>query len=431
MFGMNVIDHSEGRVRHLAHRASIARSLLACTFAATLAFPAPTIAQEQVVACENCHGDREFLVGKGGSEPREEELYVPRVRLAESSHAGLACVACHPGFGEGYPHRADEVAISCEACHPGPGAAWEASSHAANVQTRGDAATCVSCHGYHTVLGTEERSSPTHPLNVASLCGGCHADPAIIGTYFMAPDEVGREAVSRFYETVHGSALTRAGLVVSATCNDCHRAQEVLPAEDPESSVNRTNIAETCGSCHEGVLEEYMASSHGEAHRAGVRSESGEPAPVCVECHSAHGIVRADEPRWFIGVVEECGSCHERLYETYFETYHGKVTSLGYNLTAKCSDCHTAHSMRPPDDPESSVYPANLMGTCGGCHEGANANFVKYYSHGDPKNRTRFPRLFWPYVFMTSLLVGVFAFFGTHTFLWLSRLGIDRIKKKL
>lgn len=394
-----------------------------------LALPAPAHTQSQAVTCESCHGDREFLVGKADTEAGEEALFVPASRLAESTHGGLPCVACHPGFGEGYPHRAEVVAIDCQACHPGPGSAWEASSHAANVETRGDAATCRSCHGYHDVLGVEDRRSPVHPLNVASMCGKCHADPAIIGTYFMAPGEVGREAVARYHETIHGAALTEAGLVVSATCNDCHRAHEVLPVEDPRSSVNRANIADTCGSCHQGVLERYMVSSHGQALRADLQTETGHPAPICVECHSGHGIVRADQPRWFVGVVEECGSCHEHLYETYFETYHGKVTSLGFDLTAKCSDCHTAHSMLAADDPESSVYPANLIETCGQCHEGANANFVEYYSHGDHTSRTGYPLLFWPYVFMTSLLVGVFAFFGTHTFLWLTRLGIDRIKK--
>jgi hypothetical protein len=147
---------------------------------------------------------------------------------------------------------------------------------------------------------------------------------------------------------------------------------------------------------------------------------------VCIDCHSAHAIVRADQPQWLLGSVEECGSCHERLYVTYFETYHGKVTRLGFGLVAKCSDCHTAHNMRPAADPQSSVYPMNLVATCARCHAGANLNFIRYYAHGDPRQRTKFPLLFWPWLFMTVLLVGVMSFFAMHTGLWLLRSAIDR-----
>jgi nitrate/TMAO reductase-like tetraheme cytochrome c subunit len=188
--------------------------------------------------------------------------------------------------------------------------------------------------------------------------------------------------------------MTKAGLVVSATCNDCHGAHLILPPDSAESTINRANIAETCGKCHAGVLETFDQSSHGKAARTGARTPSGHSAPVCVDCHPAHQLVSASDPVWFRGVVKECGSCHEHEYETYFETYHGQ----------------------------------NLVATCGACHPNANANFVKYQPHGDPKNRSMFPRLFWTWLFMTTLLVSVFLFFGAHTLLWLGRLIIDRLR---
>jgi nitrate/TMAO reductase-like tetraheme cytochrome c subunit len=262
---------------------------------------------------------------------------------------------------------------------------------------------------------------------VAGLCGRCHADSRITGTYFATPDkERARTAVAHFHTTVHGTALTRAGLVVSATCNDCHRAHKVLPVDSSGSSVNRANIPATCGACHVGVAETYDSSAHGRAYRNGGATNTGHPAPVCVDCHSAHEIVRADQPQWLLGVVEECGTCHERLYETYFETYHGKVTRLGFNLAATCADCHTAHDMRPASDTRSSVYAENLVATCGRCHANANANFVRYQPHGDPKERTKYPLLFWTSLFMTTLLVSVMAFFLLHTLLWVTRLAINR-----
>ncbi len=45
--------------------------------------------------------------------------------------------------------------------------------------------------------------------------------------------------------------------------------------------------------------------------------------------------------------MDQCGRCHEEIAETYFETYHGKVSKLGYLETAKCYDCHGAHDILP------------------------------------------------------------------------------------
>ncbi len=392
--------------------------------------PRPAAAQQGVVQCQKCHADRAFLVGKGPTLKADSALFVPEELLRDSKHAKLSCTECHPVYGGGYPHPdTGVIAVPCESCHEAEGREWERSIHAPNAVTEGDAPTCVTCHGSHHVLGADDPRSPTYALNVASTCGSCHADPRIIETYFNTPEEAeARSAVREYHQTVHGTAVTKAGLVVAATCNDCHGAHEILPPDSARSTVNRANIAQTCGACHAGVLETFEQSSHGEALRLGDTTTTGHPAPVCTDCHVAHKIVRASDPRWFRGVVEECGACHEHLYETYFETYHGQVTGLGYGLTAKCSDCHTAHAMLPPTDPRSSVNQANLVETCAQCHPKANANFVKYLPHGDPRDRQTYPGLFWVWLFMTTLLVGVFGFFGAHTLLWIARLTVNALR---
>jgi hypothetical protein len=407
---------------------SLVRPAWLAAATAFLAAAGAGTATAQGITCEKCHGNRDFLVGKGGPQG-DSALYVPAGTLQDTRHASLRCAQCHVGYDAGYPHRATSRVVPCSTCHAAEGRDWDASIHAANSASTGDAPTCVGCHGSHTVYGAADRRSPTHPLNVAMMCGRCHADPRIIGTYFATADKTrARTAVAHFYKTVHGNALTGAGLVVSATCNDCHRAHKVLPADSTGSSVNRANIPATCGACHVGVVEAYDSSAHGAAYRTGGVTTTGHSAPVCVDCHSAHEIVRADQPQWLLGVVQECGTCHERLYETYFETYHGKVTRLGFNLAATCSDCHTAHNMRPASDTRSSVYAENLVATCGRCHSAANANFVRYQPHGDPKDRTKYPLLFWSWLFMTLLLVGTMSFFLLHTFLWLVRITINRLR---
>ncbi len=386
------------------------------------------VASRGGVQCQKCHANHEFLVGKARTERGDSALYVPDTLLRDSRHAKLSCADCHPGYDKGYPHNATVVAVPCQSCHEKEGLAWARSIHAPNAKTVGDAPTCVSCHTQHHVLGVEDPRSPTYALNVAKTCGKCHSDRRIIGTYFTkAKDAQARTAVAEYYKTVHGIASTKSGLVVSATCNDCHDAHLILPPDSSESTINRAHVAATCGACHAGVLATFDSSSHGRAFASGKKTNTGHAAPVCIDCHAGHKIVAARDSVWFRGVVAECGSCHERLTKTYFETYHGQVTELGFGLTAKCSDCHTAHSMLPPTDPRSSVNAANLVATCSKCHAGANAKFVQYMPHGDPQNRAKNPGLFWVWLFMTSLLVGVFSFFGLHTFLWLMRLTLDRL----
>lgn len=385
----------------------------------------------QVVECAKCHADHDFIDANATGPGQDTLLYVPPDALVGTAHESLACSDCHRGFEAGYPHNVDEVVVPCSTCHEQEGDDWTASIHAVNAETVGDAPTCVSCHGSHRVLRASDPQSPTYPLNVAGLCGRCHGDARIIGRYFVGQGgEQARIATAAFPESVHGIALTRDGLVVSATCSDCHRAHRVLPADSAESSVNRANIPATCGSCHAGVSEVFDASAHGPAYPVEPGVASGHPRPVCVDCHTAHEIARADQPAWQLGTVQKCGSCHEELYETYFETYHGQVTQLGYNLAAKCSDCHTAHNMRSATDPESTVFAGNLISTCSQCHEGVTANFVKYYAHGDPTQRTRYPLLYWPWLFMTALLVGVMSFFGLHSVLWLTRRGVQLLRSR-
>lgn len=393
-----------------------------------VAFAVPATAQEGeegTVQCQVCHGNFGFMQGQRETPARDSALLVTDELVEPSVHGPLPCIACHPGYGEGYPHDVDRTARPCGDCHASAGRAWAGSVHAANVAERGDAASCVDCHGSHRVFPPDDRRSSVHALNVAETCARCHADPEIVGEYFATPDEAtARHAVSRYFETVHGTALTESGLVVSATCDDCHRSHDILPADSAGSSVHRSHISETCGACHLGILEVFEASAHG----AALREEGSARAPVCTDCHTSHQIVETDEPAWFLGVVEECGTCHEELYDRYFDTYHGKVTRLGSGLAAQCSECHTAHAMLPASDPGSSVHPANLVETCARCHEGANENFVQYYAHGDHTDRERYPKLFWPWLFMTALLAGVFGFFGTHTLLWLTRVGIERAR---
>jgi len=48
---------------------------------------------------------------------------------------------------------------------------------------------------------------------------------------------------------------------------------------------------------------------------------------------------------------------------------------------ANCASCHGAHRILPSSDPTSTIYPANLKHTCGGCHPQITAEIAQTAIH--------------------------------------------------
>ena len=349
------------------------------------------------VSCATCHGDVPKTLAGGAHGTRVDGRAPP------------TCAGCH---GTHDIKKADKTTVdTCGTCHASPVRAWKASVH--GRAARGgdtDAATCRSCHGStHAVMPRTDPKSPTYHLNLPRTCAQCHADPAFVKKHNIQVGDVYKV----FMDSIHGRALTKSGLLVAANCSDCHGAHDILPHDDRRSRIHRNNVPSTCGTCHAGVQREYAESIHGRQVAAG-----DQRAPVCVDCHTAHQIKRVEAEFWRLDVIRECGTCHGESLRTYRDTFHGKVTALGFSRVARCSDCHGAHGVQPAEDLRSAVSPANLVATCGKCHPGSNVNFVKFDPHADPENRERSPLLHYAWVFMTWLLIGTFTFFGLHTVLW-------------
>ena len=144
-------------------------------------------------------------------------------------------------------------------------------------------------------------------------------------------------------------------------------------------------------------------------------------APVCTNCHTAHQIANVGSTEWQMKTTATCGGCHKDQFATYRDTFHAQVSSLGYQQTARCWDCHGEHDILPASDPKSTIAPAQLIHTCSKCHAGANASFVEYDPHADPHDKAHYPALHYSAVFMNLLLAGVLGFFALHTILWFLR----------
>jgi predicted CXXCH cytochrome family protein len=307
----------------------------------------------------------------------------------------------------------------CSVCHAAQVEQYQGSIHGKlAAQGDADAPICSDCHSPHATASKRLPTSPTYARNVPALCATCHraGEQAAVRIEAEVPD-----IVQSYADSIHGQALTESGLVVTATCVSCHTSHGELPPADPASSVNPAHLTETCGQCHRGVLESFAASVHATGEpRAGV------PLPVCEDCHSSHQIGRADKPGFRNRMMAQCGRCHAEQTETFFETFHGKVSRLGTEGAAKCSDCHGSHAILPVADPRSTLSRANVVATCGQCHEGSNRRFAGYLTHATHHDRSRYPWLYWSFRFMTALLVGTLAFALLHTGAWLVRLWLSR-----
>jgi nitrate/TMAO reductase-like tetraheme cytochrome c subunit len=189
-----------------------------------------------------------------------------------------------------------------------------------------------------------------------------------------------------------------------------------LPGKNPESSIHPANISSTCGNCHHGIQEKFVRSVH-----SPTITETDKELPVCNDCHTAHTISRADTEGFKLEIMNQCGRCHEEIAKTYFDTYHGKVSQLGYTKTAKCYDCHGAHNILPPINPESKLSRENVVETCRTCHPSANRQFAGYLTHATHHDPDKYPFLFWTFWGMTGLLVFTFFISWVHTLLWLPR----------
>lgn len=420
--------------------------------------------------CLACHGDRD-LKRAAAAPGRSRSLFVDVQGLEGSTHGGLDCVACHatataphdgklppvrcadchdepraalatgihgaprgrggpPAVGCASCHgthqvqRAASLTVdTCAACHGSEVQAYKGSVHGRSRQS-GDteAATCRSCHGStHAAVAPSNPASPVYHLNLPRTCAQCHADVELAKRHNIQVGNV----YQLYMDSIHGRAVSRSGLLVAANCSDCHGSHGIRPRTDPTSRVFRANVPQTCGTCHAGIQKLYADSIHSKAIAPG-----GGPAAVCTDCHSAHQIRRVEAAPWQLAVIRECGTCHQPELKTYRETFHGKVTELGFTRVAKCADCHGSHGILPASDPKSSVSAARVVETCKQCHPKASRAFAQFHPHPDPTDKARFPGLYLMTVFMTTLLAGTFGFFGLHTVLWFPRSLIERLRRR-
>lgn len=366
--------------------------------------------------CLSCHQDENLTIEREGETV---SLYVDELAYNSSTHSGTACAQCHTEVTSSLvrPCETINVIVNCSICHED-----EVDQHSAGMHGRlaaegyAEAPVCMDCHDNHATMSKLLPTSPTFPRNVPALCARCHreGEVAAVRRHSEIPD-----IVSSYEMSIHGTGLYESGLVVTATCSSCHTAHKPLPPDDPESSIHPDNVADTCGNCHFGIEEQFKTSVHW-PENSDVDDHS--ELPTCEGCHTSHTISRTDKADFRLAMMDQCGRCHEEESETFFDTYHGKVSRLGDAGAAKCYDCHGTHNILPVTAPASTLSRRNILKTCAECHPMANRKFTGYLTHATHHDPDKYPFLWLAFWGMTLLLVGTLTFAMFHTLAWLYRL---------
>jgi hypothetical protein len=133
----------------------------------------------------------------------------------------------------------------CSSCHKKEGEDYRESIHFEAIR-KGvkDAPTCIDCHFEHKILPHFSLESPVSPKKIPETCSKCHENPRITSLYGIPP-----RRFSTYKKSFHGIFLYK-GEVRAANCVSCHEYHKILPSENPESSINPSNLKKTCGKCH-------------------------------------------------------------------------------------------------------------------------------------------------------------------------------------
>ena len=238
---------------------------------------------KKLPTCASCHGPAHTVVPVADKASPSNRLNQPKTcgtchtresdvptfmksvhgeRLRSGKKDGPSCSNCHS------PHKimpADiirnvafkvEITKRCSKCHGKVAKVYNASIHGQALLTQNvyGAPSCVDCHLSHEIEHVHDARSNVYKTKVVETCGHCHGDERLVRRFKLKPNVVGTYEAS-----FHGRA-GRLGDKKVAKCSSCHDHHAVFPAKDKRSSIHHDNLAKSCGKCHPGATEKFIAA---------------------------------------------------------------------------------------------------------------------------------------------------------------------------
>ncbi|MBI2862790.1 MAG: cytochrome C [Chloroflexi bacterium] len=178
--------------------------------------------------------------------------------LAAGRKDAPLCTDCHRAHNV---VRLDEprtrISDRCGQCHTAIYEDYAQSVHGKALydENNVDVPVCITCHGVHSI---QKANSAAFRIQTAELCGRCHSDPAIMDKYSLST-----QVLKTYLDDFHGKVVTflskeqREVWPTVAVCTDCHGVHNILPTNNPDSPVIRTNLVSTCRQCHPDATENF------------------------------------------------------------------------------------------------------------------------------------------------------------------------------
>jgi RNase P subunit RPR2 len=278
--------------------------------------------------CQTCHdGKKGKLEGKKADGKARDLHQIDSAKFGKSVHAQMQCVACHTEITDAKAHH--------------------------SIDPRAKKPDCISCH---ESLWAKAKNTP---------------QAAKIPRLKEVVDNV-EEYKKSFHAKVNADDETRS----NASCNDCHEVHAFnIPAKGTEAHKEwRANTPKACGTaCHEDQLDEFADSIHGTQ-----LDEGNMNAAVCSDCHTAHSVGNTSAVTFKQKVTETCGDCHDKEFQSYERTDHGKAAAKTGGDIIRCANCHGSHAIvlrTKLPDARKRVSLDNKL--CITCHD-SDKNFEKF-----------------------------------------------------
>ncbi|MBI5541832.1 MAG: cytochrome c3 family protein [Bacteroidia bacterium] len=370
--------------------------------------------------CLMCHEDHGLTKVKGG---KTISLFADKNILNKSVHKSVLCASCHKDAAVAeFPHPENLKPVECGGCHKNAQMQFFTGIHGQALKLNAPyAPDCKECHGQHGILRHTNPKSLTYKMNIPVLCGKCHKEGSPVARLYNIPQS---NILEHYSESIHGKGLYKSGLIVTATCNDCHGNHLILPHTSPNSSISPNKIAGTCMKCHARIeevhtkvikrelwekqagsvpacsdchpshivkvkkIEETVSNQlclkcheNAETHKM-VNGQkvslkinkddlinSAHKKIACTKCHSEVTVENKTERPCITNKKVDCSGCHEEVSNIYITSGHGQAYFNNKESNAPyCTDCHGTHKVKTRYDDTSPTYRGSIPDLCGKCH---------------------------------------------------------------
>ncbi len=217
--------------------------------------------------CGRCHGGEKNVSGKcGASCPGPYGKYMQSVHgkaLVEENLGVAVCSDCHRSHDlrpasdpNSYVYRTN-IPSTCGQCHPVEEEEYSQDIHGTAVKKGNtDAPVCTDCHTAHVIKSSSDETSSTFTANLSKVtCTYCHSRERLVEKYGYVSQKT-----TPYLDMYHGVG-SRSGDTTTASCVSCHTSHNIRPQDDPLSTINQTNLPQTCGRCHQGAGPNYTKGS--------------------------------------------------------------------------------------------------------------------------------------------------------------------------